>query len=229
MRKVNILTIALIVSLSLCATIVRLVGAAQPTPFSALFSNADGTPCQRPCMLGLRPGVTNFYAADYLLTQHPFIQGRFTRYADRTSRDLVEYVARNLRIAIAKDGQGTLASITLDFDPRLRSRAPNVESPLQAITFGEVVGLLGAPTLVMSQRGFVTVNPADRIWMYYRNDWMVIINGVAGVERLDMADQSLMLLLLAPTTFDGVWRNISTSSDFRRWIGFTAFKFYARQ
>jgi hypothetical protein len=229
MRKINILTIAVIVALIFCATIVRLVGAAQPTPFSALFSNADGTPCQRPCMLGLRPGVTDFYAADFALTQHPFIKGRFKRYADRTSRDLVEYVTTNLRIAISKDGQGRLASISLEFDPRLRSRAPNVESPLQAITFGEVVGLLGGPTLVMSQRGFVTVNPADRIWMYYRNDWLVIINGVTGVERLDMADQSLIFLLLAPNTYDGVWRNISTSPDFRRWIGFTAFRYYARQ
>jgi hypothetical protein len=206
-----------------------MVGAGNLTPFSALFRNSDGTPCERPCMLGLRPGTTNFYAADYALSQHPFIQGRFKRYADRTSRDLVEYVTTNLRIAISKDGQGRLASISLEFDPRLRSRAPNVESPLEGVTFGEVVAILGSPTLVMSQRGFVTVNPADRIWTYYRNDWMVIINGVAGVERLDMADQSLMFLLLAPNTYDGVWRNISTSSDFRRWIGFTAFKNYAEQ
>jgi len=58
---------------------------------------------------------------------------------------------------------------------------------------------------------------------------MVIINGVVGIERLDMADQSLMFLLLAPNTYDGVWRNISNSSDFRRWMGFRAFQSYARQ
>jgi len=163
MRKVNILTIVFIVTISLCATIVRIVGAGNRTPFSALFSNADGTPCERPCMLGLRPGFTNFYAADYLLTQHPFIRGRFHRYADRTSRDLVEYVTTNLRIAISKDGQGRLASISLEFDSRLRSRAPNVVSPLEAVTFGEVVAILGSPTLVLPRRGFVTVNVAVRI------------------------------------------------------------------
>jgi hypothetical protein len=95
--------------------------------------------------------------------------------------------------------------------------------------FGEVVALLGSPTLVMSQRGFVTVKPADRIWLYYRDDGLVIIGEPIGIERFDMADQALMFLLLAPNTYDGVWRNISTSSDLRRWIGFAAFSRYSRQ
>src|SRR5260370_1108183 len=113
---------SLIVVLAGVLSVTIAISSAQAMPLSSLFSNPNGSPCEQPCMLGLQPGVTEFNIADERLQAHPFLQGRFKRYADRTSRDLVEYVTTNLRIVITKDGR-KLASISLDFDPRLIRRA----------------------------------------------------------------------------------------------------------
>lgn len=202
-------------------------------PLSSLFSNPDGSPCEQPCMLGLQPGVTEFNIADERLQAHPFLQGRFKRYADRTSRDLVEYVTTNLRIVITKDGR-KLASISLDFDPRLIRRAPSptTVSPLENIYFGEVVNLLGKPTLITFGQqtfDFTTGRGPDQTWAYYLQDQLVVINRARnlGPDHLHIDDSVTMLLMPAPNSFLDAWKEVQTAPGAAPWLGFGSLRQYA--
>jgi hypothetical protein len=44
----------------------------QPPPVLTIFTNPDGTPCDRPCLFGVQPGLTSFDRAVELLRAHPF-------------------------------------------------------------------------------------------------------------------------------------------------------------
>src|SRR5438876_6825135 len=67
----------------------RLVGSAQPLPFSALFTYPDGSPCESPCIFGVRPGYTTHKDAIALLQSHPLArhlrQTAFESVADNFS------------------------------------------------------------------------------------------------------------------------------------------------
>jgi hypothetical protein len=49
---------------------IRLVGAAQPDPASALFAGPDGSPCTMPCMFGIQPGETTLDETLRLIETH---------------------------------------------------------------------------------------------------------------------------------------------------------------
>src|SRR5258707_6005019 len=46
----------------------------QVSRIDAFCSNPDGTPCKRPCLLGVRPGETSYEEALALLRAHPLTQ-----------------------------------------------------------------------------------------------------------------------------------------------------------
>ncbi len=68
------LTLLLIVICAAAIFAARLIGSTRPNPLAILFTNPDGTPCQRPCLLGVRPGVTKYEDAVAILRTHPFMQ-----------------------------------------------------------------------------------------------------------------------------------------------------------
>src|SRR5260221_14186415 len=70
----NIIRIAVVLMVS-CASWVGIawaVGHAQPATTIVLFTNPDGTPCERPCLFGIRVGKTSYTRAIDLLRLHPF-------------------------------------------------------------------------------------------------------------------------------------------------------------
>src|SRR5579859_475753 len=62
---------AAIIALMGAALLSRAVGAASPSPLDILFTNPDGSPCQMPCLFGVRPGQMTVDQAQQLLEQHP--------------------------------------------------------------------------------------------------------------------------------------------------------------
>jgi hypothetical protein len=75
MFRILRLTLALVGSLIVLVLTVRLIGNAQPSPLALLFTNADGTPCQQPCLLGVQPGKLSTEQAISLLKKHPLMRG----------------------------------------------------------------------------------------------------------------------------------------------------------
>jgi len=49
----------------------KLIGHSTPDPVLALFTNPDGSRCQMPCLLGIRPGETTVSDAITIIKEHP--------------------------------------------------------------------------------------------------------------------------------------------------------------
>ncbi len=69
------LCLALIVALCGAILAIHLIGGLYPNPIAVLFTNPDGSPCQMPCLFGVRPGVTTLEDAFRLLDKHPLTHG----------------------------------------------------------------------------------------------------------------------------------------------------------
>lgn len=70
-RLILILTVLTLI-LSGAITLARLAGGAtEPPAFGKWFTNADGTPCEMPCLFGIRVGVTRFDEVEGILKAHP--------------------------------------------------------------------------------------------------------------------------------------------------------------
>jgi hypothetical protein len=44
-----------------------------------LFTHADGSPCEQPCLFGITPGQTKYRDVDTLLTMHPMIAKKYAK------------------------------------------------------------------------------------------------------------------------------------------------------
>lgn len=66
---------------------VRGGGALVSLPLTALFSNTDGSPCIRPCLLGIRPRQMTFRTAVTILQNHPLVASVDTVACGQTRGD----------------------------------------------------------------------------------------------------------------------------------------------
>jgi hypothetical protein len=73
MLRLCVRTLILIIVLSAALFTARLIGKTQPAPslFSVIFTNPDGSPCEMPCMFGVRPGKMTADEALAMLRKHP--------------------------------------------------------------------------------------------------------------------------------------------------------------
>ncbi len=65
------LTFILIVLCAGAIAAIALLDHMHPLSSAVLFTNPDGTPCARPCLLGIRPGETSRAEALAILRAHP--------------------------------------------------------------------------------------------------------------------------------------------------------------
>src|SRR5438552_4157908 len=70
--KIWRITRALFVVLCVAIGGVQLITRAARASVATLFTNPDSSPCQRPCLFGVRPGETSYETAIKLLQRHPF-------------------------------------------------------------------------------------------------------------------------------------------------------------
>ncbi len=87
----------------------RRVGNAQPSPLASLFTNADGTPCEQPCLLGIQPGKLSTEQAVNLLKKHPLMRD--------AQADIVRTDA-GVNTLLSANGQGAFAGgqLLIEFD-----------------------------------------------------------------------------------------------------------------
>lgn len=137
----------------------RLIGGAQPFAFSALFTNPDGTPCERPCLFGVRPGYTRHEDAIAILRSHPL-----TRHLQQTSDVAGEerFVGENITISMSSD----VSWISFqDYRPTLHRMPVPV---LPRGTLADVILVFGPPDAVVLGNRLYCSHPGYRLFTQYQ-------------------------------------------------------------
>ena len=78
------LCLGLIAVLSGAILAIHLIGGLFPNPIAVLFTNPDGSPCQKPCLFGVRPGKMTLDEALKVLDQHPLTQAMQVKASGRS-------------------------------------------------------------------------------------------------------------------------------------------------
>ena len=121
-----------------------------PSDFAMLLSNPDGSPCQRPCLLGMQPGITLFEEAFGMIRNHPLSRASILQ-ENQSNETLFVFADPSIRLMIHKNGDGTLAESDL---------------MLRDVTLGDLINLLGLPAWVNA--GVRTA------YLYYPSDGLVL-------------------------------------------------------
>jgi len=221
MRQIYRLIVILLLLLLSTVGVIRIAGEHEYGSFALLFANADGSPCQRPCLLGIRPGDMTFDAAVALLKVHPVT--RDLQFQDINYR-MNLFNGRGLTVTILKTPGGKVASIGVQFFPsRFFPSDSPVDaslpaSPVRSATYGDVVSMLGAPSTV-----YTTTN-SDAIWSYFYSDRLIIGTTLSAppsqVSRIEVADSVDFITLVAN-------RQFQPPSGLARWFGFGSVGHYA--
>jgi hypothetical protein len=133
------LLFALIPLFAAVIVLARLVGKTQPSTVATIFTNADGSPCERPCLFGIRPGVTTYSEALKFLKIHPLVGGI------QGSDGVVMKVGQGalagkwLRVSMYEDGNGRIVHIALILPQSIPSEAVSIAA------LAEFVDYLGGP------------------------------------------------------------------------------------
>ena len=101
------LMLILIVTCASAIAAIWLVGQTQPLSRDLLYTNPNGTPCIRPCLLGIRPGETSQAEAVALLRAHPLTHAMLLNIEGDIFHD------DGLGIILNRDMEGRVASIRL--------------------------------------------------------------------------------------------------------------------
>ena len=78
------LCFVLIAALSGAILAIHLIGGLFPNPIAVLFTNPDGSPCQMPCLFGVRPGVMTLDEGLRVLDQHPLTRAMQAKASGRS-------------------------------------------------------------------------------------------------------------------------------------------------
>src|SRR5215831_14610393 len=68
------LTLLLIVFTSCTVFASCYIGTTQPPTVNVVFTNPDGSPCQMPCLFGIRPNITRLEDLLQIEATHPYIK-----------------------------------------------------------------------------------------------------------------------------------------------------------
>jgi hypothetical protein len=192
-------TSTLMLTLAIAILLARLVGSVRPKPalFSMLFTNPDGSPCERPCMFGVRPGKMTTEKAVEILKQHPITRGMTFRQGSSETAFLdgvYEFAGDNGKVIIYKADQIAFLC-TSDLAKARWQLVPNLCRDKES--FGDVIATFGKPdgfffenspnltpsyayynpstvfTFYGDLRDYIT--PNDRLMLIvvqYESDWM---------------------------------------------------------
>jgi len=185
MRRLLRLALLLITTCAALILTTRLVGRSQPNPLAVLFTNAAGSPCDHPCLLGVRPGETTVDEAMVLVRQHPLVQSI-------SAPELVSAVSfgiilqkTDLIVALDKDDQNRVGRIRLYGKNGLPAGSSFTDKPV----IGDVLAWLGAP----STTRIIAINQPpikySAYFFYERQRLYVVGRATTGLSllRLDTA------------------------------------------
>ena len=120
---------------------IHLIGGLYPNPIAVLFTNPDGSPCQMPCLFGVRPGEMTVDEGLQVLGKHPLTQGMTTRNSEL---GIVVY-SRDAWINFAVGNHQLIAAINLAYHAGMNgSTTPELVSAMQYAVPGNQVLYFGA-------------------------------------------------------------------------------------
>jgi hypothetical protein len=124
---------------------VRLVGSRQKSLLPLIFTNPDGSPCQRPCLFGAEPGRMTSDEAVAVLKRHPLT--RTMKVSERS--DVAEYIveAKGVRILVGRGGEHLYLLFVNNDNPDYELPAMPEDFPNSG-ALGEVILTFGSPQYV---------------------------------------------------------------------------------
>ncbi len=206
--------------IALAVLLARLVGSQTPLAIAPLFTHPDGTPCELPCLFGIRPGETSGLAAFNVLRAHPLTRGfdLISSKPFRMEADADQIMMISFNVA----ADGIVDEITLTTYVRFGQSGQNDKQPAVTLppsgSLGDILSLFGTPDFVQMATG------GDPLLIY------VQAKVAASLLRSHITDRHLLALMpLNRLTFYRLEKCTSTAFNFvfLRWLGITSFPHYA--
>ncbi|MCC6973566.1 MAG: hypothetical protein IT322_06090 [Anaerolineae bacterium] len=141
MRRLALVTLTLVISLSALVGGVRQAHRDDPSPLWRIFTNPDGTDCTKLCLFGLIPGAMTFEEAVARLKLHPL------------TANLIQYEGGNEHISTFQDDQINVILVRSSQDNSLSGVWLTLSdyrgsSPVGHLTLGHMVRFFGPPSII---------------------------------------------------------------------------------
>lgn len=204
------LTLILIAVWALAILGARLFGGWIPSSssFAILFTNPDGSPCERPCILGVRPGQTAYTDAVRLFQAHPFT--RTLETVASPGRNGIVFQTpdgKSLTVGISQDTKGIVSLIDLELEPPDPGHFPFKS------TLGEAILALGIPDGVQITSDGNGRRISNAFYTYDTANYLEITTQRSQLQHVQMNDSFLWLLLRDEA--------LSRGPDMQNWLGFS--------
>jgi len=147
MLRLCLRTLLLIIVLSVTIFTARLIGKMRPAPslFAVIFTNPDGSPCEMPCMFGVRPGKMTGEQAINILKTHPATHD--FRQVNYEQNGYVVFDNEKFNILVGLKSEIIITSF-------LCSNSQGGENTLKSGTLGDIIEAWGNPDrIIVANRG----------------------------------------------------------------------------
>lgn len=225
MSRLIRLALLLIVACTALIFAAQMIGSVRPNPLSGLFTNADGTPCERPCLLGVRPGETTMGKAVALIRQHPLVRSTGALEAVRAPTSGLILHNAALVVSLDKDDRDRVGRIRL-YGP---NGLPSGDTPAHRIIMGDTLAWLGTP----STTRIITANQPPikySVQLFYEQQQLYVVGRIttgSSLLRLDTGGLLEAIGLYEDAWFSGPFAYEQSKADV--WQGFTDSHHYSIQ
>lgn len=203
-------------------------GTAAGSRLGLLLANADGSACEMPCVLGIRPGMMSLRQAEGILRRHPLVRSLDERACVQTY-GWCEFTLRGLDISglVRSDNNGNVTSVYLLLNDN------------HALTLGEFISRLGTPDQMIPHfpccaadlfvRRLEIATPRYGFWFYYPDQGLLVRDSAqieAGKYRLMPDSPIIDLMVMQPNQLPANLKRGPTSGE--SWNGFSSiYRYFA--
>jgi len=116
----------------------------QDWPRTAIFTSADGSSCEIPCLLGIRAGETRFTTALDILRAHPLLKNAILSSTSYSGSGMTKFTAGQISASVVPGRDGRVYAIQVGWSQRPGSVMEDKSPPL----IGDLFVKLGTPAWV---------------------------------------------------------------------------------